>query len=280
VIGLKVPSEADQQQWAAKPLPLGYIAPDLSDDYIQSSKTLAGQFLRLVDKTATDLKNFVTGSNESGFHVVGANWGQQYDLPQPAIDLRKASIGDRAIHDPQQILQSARGIEIGHIFQLGNKYSKALNATYTNEQGEEIPLMMGCYGIGVSRLAQAAVEQSYDKDGIVWPVAIAPYQAIVAIPNISDANQMAAAETLYADLNQAGVETLLDDRDERAGVKFKDAELVGIPYRIVTGRSLQQGKVEVVKRATKESQEIAVEDVVSTLQGWIDEAVEGRNSGK
>lgn len=274
VIGLKVPSEADQQEWAAKPLPLGYIAPDIPDDYIQSSKTLAGQFLRLVDKTATDLKNFVTGSNESGYHVVGANWGQQYDLPQPAIDLRKASIGDRAIHDPQQTLQSARGIEIGHIFQLGNEYSKALNATYTNEQGEEIPLMMGCYGIGVSRLAQAAVEQSYDKDGIVWPVAIAPYQAIVTVPNISDTNQMAAAETLYADLNQAGVETLLDDRDERAGVKFKDAELVGIPYRIVTGRSLQQGKVEVVKRATKESQEIAVESVVDTLKSWIAEELQ------
>jgi prolyl-tRNA synthetase len=280
VIGLKVPSEADQQQWAAKPLPLGYIAPDLADDYIKPSKTLIGKFLRLVDKTAIDLKNFVTGSNESGFHVVGANWGKQYDLPQPAIDLRKASQGDRAIHDPGQTLQSARGIEIGHIFQLGNRYSKALNATCTNEQGEEIPLMMGCYGIGVSRLAQAAVEQSYDKDGIIWPVAIAPYHAIVTVPNIKDSAQMAAAEALYTDLNRAGVETLLDDRDERAGIKFKDSELVGIPYRIVTGRSLQEGKVEVVKRATKESQEIAVADVVPTLQGWIAQAIKGSAGGQ
>ena len=271
VIGLNVPDVAAQQQWTTKPLPLGYIAPDLADDYIQPSKTLAPKFLRLVDQTAVDLKNFVTGSNESGSHVVGANWGKQYELPKLVLDLRKASIGDRALHDESQTLQSARGIEIGHIFQLGNKYSKALNATYTNEQGEEVPLMMGCYGIGVSRLAQAAVEQSYDKDGIIWPVAIAPYQAIVTVPNVADKGQMAAAEQIYAELNQIGVETLLDDRDERAGVKFKDAELVGIPYRIVTGRSLQQGKVEVVKRATKASQEIALDQLVATIKQWVDE---------
>jgi len=113
------------------------------------------------------------------------------------------------------------------------------------------------------------VEQSYDKDGIIWPVAIAPYHAIVVIPNISDPAQVAAAEQLYADLNAAGVETLLDDRNERAGVKFKDADLVGIPYRIVTGRSLQQGKVEVVVRATHESQEVAIADVVATLKQRI-----------
>lgn len=274
LLALKVPSEEDQQQWAAKPLPLGYIAPDLADDYIQGSKFLAAKFLRLVDQTAVDLKNFVTGSNQSGYHVVGANWGKEFELPKQ-IDVRKASAGDRAIHNPDQTLQSARGIEIGHIFQLGTKYSKAMGATYTNEQGEEMPLVMGCYGIGVSRLAQAAVEQSYDKDGIIWPVAIAPYQAIVVIPNINDNNQVSAAEVIYSELNRAGIEALLDDRDERAGVKFKDADLVGIPYRIVTGRSLQDGKVEVVNRATRESQEISVHEVVSTLKRWIDTARNG-----
>ncbi len=275
VIGLKVPGEEDQQQWATKPLPLGYIAPDLADDYIQGSKSLAAKFLRMVDKTAVELKNFVTGSNESGFHVVGANWGKQFDLPKIAVDVRKAIVGDRSIHDPSQTLQSARGIEIGHIFQLGTKYSKAMNATYTNEQGEEMPLVMGCYGIGVSRLAQAAVEQSYDKDGIIWPVAIAPYQVVVVIPNVNDNNQVSAAEVIYSELNRVGIEAILDDRDERAGVKFKDADLVGIPYRIVTGRSLQQSKVEVVSRATKESQEISVHEVVPTLKRWIDEAIAG-----
>jgi prolyl-tRNA synthetase len=273
LLALTVPDAEAQAKWAAKPLPLGYISPGLSDDYIQGSKNLSSKFLRLVDQTAVDLKNFVTGSDESGFHVVGANWGKEFQLPKQTVDVRKAVAGDRAVHDPNQTLQTARGIEIGHIFQLGTKYSKAMGATFTNEQGEEQPLVMGCYGIGVSRLAQAAVEQSYDKDGIIFPVAIAPYQAIVVIPDVSKADQVAAAEQLYQDLNQAGVETLLDDRSERAGVKFKDADLVGIPYRIVTGRSLQQGKVEVVKRATRESQEIAIEAVVPTLSQWIAEAI-------
>ena len=132
---------------------------------------------------------------------------------------------------------------------------------------------MGCYGIGVSRLAQAAVEQSYDKDGIIWPVAIAPYHVVVIVPNISDTEKMAVGEKLYEEFKQAGVEVLLDDRKERAGVKFKDSELVGIPYRVVTGRSLSEGKVEVVKRATKESQDIPLDEVVATVKQWIEAEV-------
>lgn len=275
VIALAVLDEAAQHKWAAQPLPLGYIAPDLSDSYIQAGvKDLEPKFLRLVDQTAVALQNFVTGSNESGYHTVGGNWGKDYALPKQVVDVREAQAGDRAVHDSSQILKTARGIEIGHIFQLGQKYSKAMGATYTAESGEAVPLWMGCYGVGVSRLAQAAVEQSYDKSGIIWPVAIAPYHAIVVVPNITDAEQMAAAEQLYADLNAAGVETLLDDRDERAGVKFKDSELVGIPFRIVTGRSLKNGKVEVVNRATGESQELPLEAVVTTLQQWIQTALE------
>jgi prolyl-tRNA synthetase len=272
VLGLDVPSQEAQKAWAAKPLPLGYISPGLTDDYIQPSKHLAPKFLRIVDPTAAELKNFVTGSNESGYHVVGANWGQEFTLPDLVLDVRKAKAGDRAVHDSAQLLKTARGIEIGHIFKLGTKYSKAMNATFTNENGEDVPFVMGCYGIGVSRLAQAAVEQTYDENGIIWPVAIAPYHAIVVVPNVSDADQMQAAEKIYTDLKQAGVEVLLDDRDERAGVKFKDAELVGIPYRIVTGRSLKQGKVEVVTRATRESQDIALEKVTATLTQWIQDA--------
>ncbi|MEA5581648.1 proline--tRNA ligase [Nodularia harveyana UHCC-0300] len=275
IIGLDVPNAEMQQTWAAKSLPLGYIAPDIGDEYITANKQLDSQFLRLVDYTAVDLKNFVTGGNESDYHVVGANWGEQFKLPELVVDIRKARPGDRAVHDPEQTLQTARGIEVGHIFQLGTKYSEAMGATYTNEQGEENPLLMGCYGVGVSRLAQSAVEQSYDQDGIIWPVAIAPYHAIVTIPNIKDAQQLEIAQKLYTELNKAGVETLLDDRDERAGVKFKDADLIGIPYRIVTGRAIKNGKVEVVKRATRETQEIAVEEVVNTLQQWINEAIAG-----
>ena len=168
---------------------------------------------------------------------------------------------------------SARGIEVGHIFQLGTKYSQALGATYTSEQGEELPLVMGCYGVGVSRLAQSAVEQSYDKDGIIWSVAIAPYHVIICIPNISDTQQVEIAEKLYTQLNAAGIETLLDDRNERAGVKFKDADLIGIPYRIVTGRSLKENKVEVVERKSRQSQEIPIDEVVTTLSQWIKAAL-------
>ncbi|AFZ29195.1 prolyl-tRNA synthetase [Gloeocapsa sp. PCC 7428] len=273
-IALTVPDATMQQKWAAKPLPLGYIAPDIADDYIRTDKQVHPKFLRLVDKTVVDLRNFATGANESGYHVVGANWNEQFKLPDHIVDVRKARVGDRAIHNPEQTLQSARGIEIGHIFQLGTKYSTAMGATYTNEQGEEVPLVMGCYGVGVSRLAQAAVEQSYDKDGVIWPVAIAPYHAIVTIPNINNAQQVEVAEKLYQQLNAAGIETLLDDRNERAGVKFKDADLVGIPYRIVTGRSLEAGKVEVVERKSRNSQEIAIDAVVATLKQWIDAALQ------
>ena len=273
VISLEVPNTEMQEKWAAKPLPLGYIAPDLADSYIAKSKQVHPQFLRLADRTAASLTNFATGANEADYHVFGANWGDQFPLPELVLDLRKAKVGDRSLKNPEQLLKTARGIEVGHIFQLGTKYSQAMGATFTNEQGEEKPLFMGCYGVGVSRLAQAAVEQSYDKDGMIWSVAIAPYQVIICVPNITDANQMQVAEQLYTELNQAGIETLWDDRDERAGVKFKDADLIGIPYRIVTGRSLAVGKVEVVDRATKKSQEIAIVEVVATLQDWIKAAI-------
>ncbi|OYD94832.1 proline--tRNA ligase [Nostoc sp. 'Peltigera membranacea cyanobiont' 210A] len=273
IISLNVPNVEAQQVWTTKSLPLGYIAPDIADEYITANKQIHPKFLRLVDQTAVDLKNFVTGANEAGYHVVGANWGEQFKLPEQVVDIRKSRPGDRALHNPEQTLASARGIEAGHIFQLGTKYSQAMGASYTNEQGEEKPLFMGCFGVGVSRLAQAAVEQSYDKDGIIWPVAIAPYHAIVTIPNIKDAQQIEIAQKLYTELNQAGIETLLDDRDERAGVKFKDADLIGIPYRIVTGRAIANGKVEVVERATRKSQEIVIDEVTTTLKQWITEAI-------
>ncbi len=272
LLGLTVPDENAQKKWANEPLPVGYISPSLEDDYIASGEDIESKFLRIVDQTAVDLENFVTGANETNYHVIGANWGKAFQLPKLVCDIRTAMIGDRSVHDPEQILASARGIEVGHIFQLGTKYSEAMGATFTDENGEEKPIVMGCYGVGVSRLAQAAVEQSYDKDGIIWPVAIAPYHVIVIVPNIKDENQMEVAENLYNQLNKIGVETMLDDRDERAGVKFKDADLIGIPYRVVTGRSLKAGKVEVIIRKTKESQEIEVTNLVETLKNWVRES--------
>ncbi|MEM6446097.1 MAG: proline--tRNA ligase [Cyanobacteria bacterium P01_D01_bin.123] len=273
LLALDVPNPEAQQKWTVKPLPLGYIAPDLEDDYIQKSKQIAPKFLRLLDPTAAELENFVTGANETGFHVVGANWDKEFPKPDRVVDLRKAQAGDRAVRDPTQVLQTARGIEIGHIFQLGTKYSQAMGATYTREDGKSAPLVMGCYGIGVSRLAQAAVEQSYDDRGIIWPVAIAPYHCIIVVPNVKDEEQMRVASQLAAQLNQQGIETLLDDRDERAGVKFADAELIGIPFRLTTGRSLKQEKVELSRRATGEKEDIPLSEVVSTLKSRLQAAI-------
>jgi prolyl-tRNA synthetase len=268
IINLQVADAESQQKWAHSQLPVGFISPNLEDSYIDPTANVAPKFLRLADRTAADLQNFVTGADEADYHVVGANWGQDFTLPT-VVNLDKAKAGDRAVHDPSQILQTARGIEVGHIFQLGTKYSKAMKATFTNEQGEELPLVMGCYGLGVSRLAQAAVEQSYDKDGIIWNKAIAPYHVIVTVPNVGDAKQMDVGERLYTALDAAGVEVLLDDRDERAGVKFKDADLVGIPYRVVTGKAIADGKVEIVNRATKVATLVEIESVVEYLQNEL-----------
>ncbi|MCM1984576.1 proline--tRNA ligase [Lyngbya confervoides] len=270
------PLESEAAQALLKPdCPLGYIAPDLSDKWINNQPHLEPAFLRLLDETAVPLQGFVAGANQLGQHRVGLRWGNPMVQPQEVVDVRQAQAGDRAVHDPSQRLRTARGIEIGHIFQLGRKYSQAMGATYTSEQGKEEALVMGCYGVGVSRLAQAAVEQSYDDQGIIWPVALAPYQAIVVIPNLKDAQQVAVADQIYHDLNQAGIETLLDDRQERAGVKFKDADLLGIPYRVVTGRAVAQGEVEVVIRASGESVQIAIDQILPTLRQWIARALAG-----
>jgi prolyl-tRNA synthetase len=268
IINLQVADAESQQKWTHSKLPVGFISPNLEDFYIDPTANVAPKFLRLADLTVADLQNFVTGADEADYHVVGANWGKDFTLPT-VVNLDRAKAGDRAVNDPSQILQTARGIEVGHIFQLGTKYSKAMKATFTDEQGEELPLVMGCYGLGVSRLAQAAVEQSYDKDGIIWNKAIAPYHVIVTVPNVGDAKQMDVGERLYTALDAAGVEVLLDDRDERAGVKFKDADLVGIPYRVVTGKAITDGKVEIVNRATKVATLVEIESVVEYLQNEL-----------
>lgn len=190
-------------------------------------------------------------------HLVGASWGALCAAPD-SLDLRSAQPGDRCLHDPAQRLEASRGIEVGHIFQLGRKYSAALEATFTTEAGQEEPLWMGCYGIGVSRLAQAAVEQHHDANGICWPTAIAPYEVIVVVANAAEPVQLQLGEQLYGALQAAGVDVLFDDRAERAGVKFKDADLLGIPWRVVVGRGAADGQVELVQRAGGERRDLAV----------------------
>ncbi len=233
------------------PVPFGFLGPHLEDQALRQGEkrpAAAAPLLRLADSSAADLEAFVCGANRVDEHLVGARWGELCPVPE-VVDLRSAQPGDRCLHDPSQRLEAARGIEVGHIFQLGRKYSEALEARFTNEAGSEEPLWMGCYGIGVSRLAQAAVEQHHDADGIRWPVAIAPYTVIIVIASSQDPVQVALAEELYERLRTGGCDVLLDDRPERAGVKFKDADLIGIPWRLVVGRAAGQRTVELVDRS-------------------------------
>jgi prolyl-tRNA synthetase len=257
-----------------EPLPFGSLGPHLADGAFAGAKRWSPRLLRLADATAVELAAFICGANKPGVHLVGAAWGSLTAAGEP-LDLREAQEGDRCLHDPNQRLQAARGIEVGHIFQLGRKYSRALQATFTTEQGEEEPLWMGCYGIGVSRLAQAAVEQRHDGQGICWPVAIAPFEVIVVIANTQEATQVAVAEALYASLLAEGLDTLLDDRQERAGVKFKDADLLGIPYRVVVGRGAASGRVEVVRREGGEAMELETAEACA----WLRAQVLGERSG-
>jgi len=249
-------------------LPFGFVGPQLGDAVLEGARTWTPQFLRLADATALELERFVCGACRPDSHLVGASWGELCPtafLRPTGLDLRSAQPGDRCVHEPTQRLEAARGIEVGHIFQLGRKYSQALEATFTNEAGSDEPLWMGCYGIGVSRLAQAAVEQHHDSQGICWPVTIAPFEVIVVPANGDDPQQTRLAEELYDALRQAGVDTLLDDRSERAGVKFKDADLIGIPWRVVVGRGAPQGRIELVRRRGTVSQELEASALLSSL---------------
>jgi prolyl-tRNA synthetase len=245
-------------------LPFGTLGPQLADEVLAGARSLRPRFLRLADATATALEAFVCGANTRDQHLTGASWGGLCPAPE-GLDLRAAQPGDRCRHDPSQVLEASRGIEVGHIFQLGRKYSAALEATFTTEAGHEEPLWMGCYGIGVSRLAQAAVEQHHDANGICWPTAIAPFEVIVVVANAAEPAQLVLAEQLYGELQAAGVDVLFDDRSERAGVKFKDADLLGIPWRVVVGRGAADGQVELVQRAGGARRDLAVADLQPLL---------------
>jgi len=166
-------------------------------------------------------------------------------------------------------MELKHAIEIGHVFKLGTKYSKALNANFLDENGKQQPVIMGCYGIGVNRILAAAIEENNDKDGIIWPMSIAPYQVIVVPTNSADKHIADTAEDIYSGLNKIGIEVLLDDRDERAGVKFKDADLIGIPLHVVIGKGLIDGKVEIKNRKTKEVKQIPVKEAVKKVSELV-----------
>ena len=244
--------------------PFGALGPDLDDALLSGARSWNTHFLRLADPSATALESFVCGANQIDHHRFGTSWSKLGGIPK-SVDLRKAQAGDCCIHDSSQILEERRGIEVGHIFQLGRKYSKALDAHFTNEKGTQEAFSMGCYGIGISRLAQAAVEQHHDEAGISWPLAIAPFEVIVVAANLQDETQQKLAEQLYSELQAAGIDTLLDDRNERAGVKFKDADLIGIPWRIVVGRDAIKAEVELVQRSTREIRKLPATQALEEL---------------
>ncbi len=219
----------------------------------------------LADYAAVAMADFVCGANSDGQHLTGVNWGR--DLPEPEpTDLRDAQAGDPS-PDGRGRLDVARGIEVGHIFQLGTRYSEDMNATVLDENGASRYIAMGCYGIGVSRIVAAAIEQNHDANGMIWPEAIAPFTVAVVGINMNKSERVAeAAERIYQELLSRGVEAVLDDRDARPGVKFADMELIGIPHRIAIGdRGLDHGVVEYRGRRDTDNQEVPVDHVVDHL---------------
>ena len=218
----------------------------------------------VADETVKDLKNFVIGCNQNDKHLVGANWGIDVELPQKVADIRLVEENDKCV-DCGAELKVTKGIEVGNIFKLGTKYSKAMNATFTDKDGKEKPFIMGCYGIGISRTAAAAVERHHDEYGIKWPLAIAPYTVIVVPVSDQDEIQMKVAEEIYNKLLAKNVEVLIDDRSERAGVKLKDADLIGIPYRITVGKTIKDNLVEFKTRANNNVETITPDEAIAKI---------------
>jgi len=239
--------------------PPGYLGP------VKTKKPLTV----VADRTVANMSDFICGANQEGHHLTGVNWGR--DLLEPVVaDLRNVIAGD-ASPDGKGTLEICRGIEVGHVFQLGTRYSESMNAVYLDEKGQSQPMVMGCYGIGVTRLLGAAIEQCFDDKGIIWPVSIAPFQ-VVLCPMGYDRSDMVreASDKLYQDLTAAGIEVILDDRGERPGAMFADWELIGVPYRVVIGeRGLKEGQLEVQARTDAEASNVPVTEVLNKVREAI-----------
>jgi prolyl-tRNA synthetase len=229
----------------------------------------------VADHTVAGMKNFIVGGNEKDLHLKNVNLGRDFSVGRFA-DIRNVVPGDSCPRCSDGIMEIWRGIEVGHVFKLGTKYSEALRATFLDADGKEQVIVMGCYGIGVSRTVAACIEQNHDKDGIIFPLPIAPFHCIVSAVNAKDAEVMAASEQIYHELTTAGVETLLDDRDERPGSKFKDADLIGVPLRIVVGsKNLADGKVELKHRRGGEVKLLSIGEAVDNVRQMVAESLRG-----
>lgn len=253
---------ATEEQLAAAGTVGGYMGPV----GIENKKVIV-----VVDATVMKMHNVCCGANKEGYHFINVNPGRDF-TPTYVADIRLIQEGDSCPHCGGEV-SKARGIEVGQVFKLFTKYSSALKATYLDENGKEQPMVMGCYGVGVSRTMAAAIEQNYDDNGIIWPIEIAPYHVLVVPVNTKDEASAAKAEEIYMQLKKVGLETVIDDRNERPGVKFKDADLIGYPLRVVVGpKTLTEGKLEVKIRKTGEIRYLPLDgDYVQDIKNIIAE---------
>jgi prolyl-tRNA synthetase len=221
--------------------------------------------VRLVaDPELEDLANAVTGANKKDAHLANVNMGRDFK-PDLVADIRTVRAGDRCPKCGAALVE-ARGIEVGQVFKLGTKYSTVLEATFLDEKGQKRPIVMGCYGIGVTRTMAAAIEQNHDENGIIWPASIAPYHVVVVPVSVKDSDQAGLADKVYRMLTSAGIETVIDDRNERPGVKFKDADLVGYPVRVTVGsRAVASGEVELRLRKGGDTEMIPLEGLLDRV---------------
>ncbi|MCI5725100.1 proline--tRNA ligase [Fusobacterium sp.] len=233
----------------------GYIGPyKLANDKIKI----------VADLSVIELSNHVTGAHQKDYHFVNVNYGRDYKA-DIIKDIRTVKVGETCPKSDGK-LHSARGIECGHVFKLGTKYSEALKATYLDKDGKTQTMIMGCYGIGVSRTMAAAIEQNYDENGIIWPVAIAPYVVDIIPANVKNEAQTSLAESIYQKLKAENIDVMLDDRDEKPGFKFKDADLIGFPFKVVVGKRAEEGIVELKIRKTGETLEISKDEVINKIK--------------
>ena len=242
-------------------VPFGFIGPDLDNNKINIDSNWEKEWIRVIDPSAYNLSKFVSGANKIDYHRIFDSW-DSISKDFIKADIRNAKEGDYLSTRTNEKLIEKKGIEIGHIFQLGQKYSEKLNAKFSNKSGDLENIWMGCYGIGVTRLAQAAIEQNHDTNGIIWPIQIAPFEVVLIPTNIKDQNQKNLSEEIYNNFLKHNIDIFFDDRDERAGVKFKDADLIGIPFRIIVGRDSINGEVELISRSNKTSLKVNIEKIL------------------
>jgi prolyl-tRNA synthetase len=248
--------------------PLGFIGPDINDETIKINSSWDKSWIRIADYSASSLSSFVSGGNKVDFHKVFRAFSF-IEKKFLISDIRNAKKGDCISQESNEELKEKRGIEIGHIFQLGQKYSEKLNAKFSDKDGQLKNLWMGCYGIGVTRIAQAAIEQNHDENGISWPIQISPFEILIIPTNLKDPIQKALTQEIYEDFRSNQIDVLLDDRDDRAGVKFKDADLIGIPFQIIIGRDSINKEVEFFSRSSKSKIKIASKNL---LEKFISES--------